>query len=320
MSASDLYSWRGHSLEARLRRLETGSQRIQGGKFKFTNGVYRRIPAEALDANQNINITSSALLKKGGVSISGNTSGFAYASDGTSITWYWDGTHSSKVIVIHRADGSRFTVPTAGSGLTVSGLSLSTTYYFLPYWDVDNLCNIGWVQGTVGSPQIAFVAADITDLVTSQANMVAQTLQTREALSGGYMSAATTAGAPGGGGAGGGGAGGHCVMAGTMIEPLGGDYSIKVLGNDEWVYLRSENGQELFCTASHPLYHAERGKIAADTLTKGDIVITNGGEQELEVVDWTRRKCSLWQVMMPAGHLYWANGFLSHNKVSGNVA
>src|SRR4051812_8570051 len=120
-----LYDWKSGKLiwGPRLQRLETGAQRLQNNVIRQSAGQYRRIPADVLDDNQAISLTSSNVRKRGGVSVAGNTSGFAYVSTDTSITWYWDGTNGSKVIVIHRADGSNFTVPTTGSGLTVSGLT-----------------------------------------------------------------------------------------------------------------------------------------------------------------------------------------------------
>lgn len=311
-------------ISTRIKRLEAGSQRLQANDIRFTrliplaSGAYTRMPTDMI-RNNGLDLTSSAVIKKGSTPQSGNISGFAYTSTDSSITWYWDGTNGSHVIVISRSDGTRFTVPISGSPMTISGLSASTTYYFLPYWNVHNTCNIGWVTGTVGSPQIAFVVGDTTDPVNTQQYLMNQNAQGLEALTGGFMSAATAAGGgSGGGGGGGGGGAGHCVMAGTSIEPLGcTDYTVNVRGNSEWVYLKGEDGNQLWCTKDHPLYHAQRGKIEAADLTEGDIVITDKGEQELVLVSWSIRKCSLWEVSMPKGHLFWANGFLSHNvKIS----
>lgn len=304
-------------LQGRLRRLETGAQRLQGNTLRFSKGVYSRIPARILRANsptQSLNLAHSGILKRGGVSVSGNTSGFAYVSDETSITWYWDGTHSSHPIVIHRADGSNFTVPTSGSGLTVSGLASNTPYYFLPYWIVNNSCNISWVMGTTGSPPIAFAAGDTTDPILTQQYIIQQTLQGNEPLTSGFMSASTTSGGAGGGAGGGGGQPGNCVMSGTEIVTLGDEpYSLDVEGENRWVHLRLADKRDLFCTYDHPLYHTVKGRVTADSLTVGDIVITDVGEQELVTAEWTYRKCSKWKVCMKKGHLFYANGFLSHN-------
>lgn len=303
---------------SRVQRLETGAQRIQRGLIRPTAGSYLRMPVDLLHTNKNqtqvLDVSKVFVRKVGGVSVAGKTGTFAYLSDSSSITWYWDGTNGSTVPVINRADGTRFTVPTAGSGLQVTGLSANTTYYFLPFWNVNNLCNIGWVQGTVGAPQIAFVVADTTDPANNPFYLMQQTLQQNEPLTSGYMTAATTVSGSGGGGAGGGGGGEHgCVMSGTDIETVGDlGYSLEVLPETQWIHLRTKD-YELYCTYDHPLYHAAEGKIRADELKKGDLVITAKGEQELLLVEPHQRKCSKYRVHMQEGHLFWANGYCSHN-------
>ena len=297
----------------RIQRLEKGSQRSQRGGLKPTAGNFTRLPINLLKGNsqgyQNIPLSQGGIRKIGGVSPSVNTAGFAYTSTTSSITWYWDGTNGSKVPVITRADGSRFTVPTAGSGLTISGLANSTDYYFLPFWNTNNTCNIGWVPGTIGSPQIAFVLADTTDITNGPVYVMMQSYQGNEPLTAGYMKATT-----GGGGGSGGGGGAHCVMAGTDIVPLGDlSYVIEVHSETEWVHLRIEDGRELYCTFDHPLYHAFKGKVMADSLTEGDIVITDVGLQAIVTAEYHRRVCSKHKVRMAKGHLFWANGFLSNN-------
>ena len=309
----------------RIQRLEKGSQRIQRAQLRPTSGTYTRLPISVLHTGANggqvIDISKVFVRKIGGTSVSANTTGFAYTATTTSITWYWDGTNGSLVPVINRADGTRFTVPTAGSPLTITGLTANTTYYFLPFWNINNLCNIGWVQGTVGTPQIALVVADTTNAVTSSEYLIEQTFQGNEPLTNGYMTAATTASGSGGGGAGGGGKpGSGCVMSGTDIQTLGDlPFEIEVLPETEWVHLRIEDGRELYCTLDHPLYHAVSGKIRAEHLSEGERVITDLGEQRIVKVNRHRRVCSKHKVVMTKGHLYWANGFLSHNaKVNFN--
>ena len=302
-----------------LQRLQTGAQRTQRGLLRPTNGVYARIPRDGLftqgNLNQQIDLSSTVLRKIGGTSVAANTAGFAYTSTTTTITWFWDGTNGSAVIVITRADGSKFRVPIAGSNLTITGLIANTTYYFLPFWNISNQCNIGWVQGTTGNPQIAFVVGDTTDANLTPQYLLQQTMQGVEPLSNGFMTAATTAGGGGGGGAGGGGTPGNgCVMSGTQIEPLGeGGYTVEVLSETQWVYIKTVGGNELNCTFDHPLYDANRGKVRADTVTRGDTMIMDDGEQEVEHSQFFSRKCSKHKVHMPHGHLFWANGFLSHN-------
>ena len=304
----------------RVQRLEKGSQRMQRGQFRPTSGTYARLPSSLLtsigDPVQVISISNPGVRLQGGASVTGNTQGFAYTATATSITWYWDGTNNSRVPVIQRGDGTRFTVPTSGSGLTVSGLIASTTYYFLPFWNVNSQCNIGWVEGTQGSPQIAFLASDTTDPVNGPFYLMEQTAQSNEPLSTAYMTAVTPAsGSTSGTGAGGGGSGIHgCVMAGTDIQAVGDlPYSIEVHSENEWIHLRIADGRDLYCTYNHPLYHTLRGRTPADALCEGDYVITDKGEQELVTVEFKRRVCSKHKVIMSKGHLFWANGLLSHN-------
>ena len=304
----------------RIQRLEKGAQRYQRGGLRPTSGNFTRLPVGVLETQTNgkqiIATNQSTLRKIGGTMPTGNTAGFAYTATDTSITWYWDGTNGSLVPVINRADGSRFTIPTSGSPLTVSGLVASTTYYFLPFWNVNSLCNIGWVPGTVGSPQVAFVVADTTDPVNNPVYLMEQTLQGNEPLTAGYMTAATAAGGGSGGGGAGGGGGSHsgCVMSGTEVVPLGNlEYSLEVLQETEWVHLKIEDGRELHCTYDHPLYHARSGKLRADELSEGELVITDVGEQKIIVANFSRRVCSKYRVIMEKGHLFFANGFLSHN-------
>ena len=301
----------------RIRRLEKGSQRTQRGQLRPVQGNFTRLPSDALHTASNgfqtIDFSKTPVRKIGGASIHGNTAGFAFTSTANSITWYWDGSNGSRVPVITRADGSRFTVPTGGSGLTVTGLTNGTTYYFLPFWNINNLCNIGWVPGTVGTPQIAFVVADTTDPVNNPVYLMEQTQQGNEPLSSTYMTATTGIG--GGGGAGGGGGGGSgCVMSGTEVIALGDSTpSLEVLPETHWVHLRTADLRDLYCTFDHPLYHAQRGRTRADELVVGDLIITDTGEQKLVTAEYKKRVCSKYRVHIPNGHLYWANGYLSHN-------
>lgn len=298
-----------------LQRLETGSQRTQRGQIRPTNGSYARIPIKGLftqnNGDQSINLASATVRKIGGVAPTANTSGFAFVGGTNDIAWYWDGTNGSTVIILRRADGTKFRIPIAGSGLDVTGLLATTDYYFLPFWNPSNTCNIGWVPGTVGTPQIAFTLADTTNITNSPAALIAQTGQGSEPLTAGYMKATT--GSSGGGGGGGG--GGFCVMSGTQIVPLGdSSYHVEVHSETEWVHVRTEGGNELNCTVNHPLFQSHSGQVRADMVKVGDVLIMEDGEQRVINVQRFQRKCSKYKVEMEHGHLFWANGFLSHNQ------
>jgi hypothetical protein len=294
-------------LDYRLRRLEMGAPRLRAGQQQPTTGQYSRIPRDILLKGETLATTHTGVQKKGGVIVSANKTGFAYTSTAASITWYWDGTHGSNVLVLHRADKSQIVVPTTGSGLQVTGLANLTTYYFLPFWSPNNLCNVGWVQGTVGTPQIAFVVGDTTS-VNNGFYLLQQTLQDREPLTGGFMTAQTGSSGSGGGG------GGFCVMSGTDIVPCGGgDYTIQVHGEREWVRVQVKDGRHLFCTNNHPLYREDVGRVPADSLEPGMPLMMDDGIREISHVHWLSKSCSKWSIHMPDGHLFYANGFISHN-------
>jgi len=103
-------------------------------------------------------------------------------------------------------------------------------------------------------------------------------------------------------------------MSGTEILPVGDlDYSLEVLPEFNWVSMTLEDGRSLNCTADHPIYHALAGKVRADHLAVGDLLITDVGEMPIKSICRIQRKCSKYKVAMLKGHLFWANGILSHN-------
>jgi hypothetical protein len=81
--------------------------------------------------------------------------GFQAVATSTSVTFYYDGTNGSSIVVVYRADGTATQIP-AGKTV-VTGLSPSTTYYFYPYYD-ERSRSLLWVAGTVGNVAIAFTA------------------------------------------------------------------------------------------------------------------------------------------------------------------
>lgn len=298
------------SLETRLRRLEVGSQRLRAGVIQPTSGQYARMPISVLDNQQRIDPTGSTFRKLGSVPPSGNVSGFAFTSTANSISWYWDGTNGSTVIVLRRADGSTQVIPTTGSGLTITGLANATTYYFLPYWPPNNGSNVGWVQGTVGTPQIAFVVADTTSVNNGNFYLLEQVLQDREQLTSGFMTATT--GTSGGGGGGGG--GGGCVLQGSLITTLGGlSCETEELQEDNWIRVEADDRSALLCTYDHPLFHVYRGKTRADQICVDDPLIMANGIRYVRSLDRIKKPCVKLRIRMKDGHLYFANGFLSSN-------
>jgi hypothetical protein len=312
-----MYDFKTDITNFRLQRLE-GAVPYLIGDGSFAANRYATLSSLSTDAVTNglIDLSnSSGLITVGAIPPSVSESGFAATFTDTTVTWYWDGTNSSTVLVIRRTDGTRQTIP--GGSITITGLTASTWYGFLPFWSPANGCNIGWVQGTAGTPQIAFpggTGASFVNAATKSAQsdaLAQQLLQGREQLSAGIMTIKTAAG--GGSGSGGAtGGGSACIMRGTHVATLQDlPYSSKLYPQNEWWQLVTRRGKSLYCTPNHSLYHPERGRVRADSLT--DWVVTDFGEEKIEVSEPHIRCCVKEQVLMPEGHLYYANGFLSHN-------
>lgn len=302
---------------SRLARLEDAVPYLIGDG-EYARNRFSQFSSVSTDAVSNglIDLSNpSGLITVGAIPPSVSEPGFAATYTDTSVTWFWDGTNSSTVLVIRRTDGTRQTIP--GGSITITGLTASTWYGFLPFWAPANMCNIGWVQGSAGTPQIAFpggTGASFVNAATkiAQADALAQQLlQGREQLSAGFMTIKTAAG--GGSGSGGAtGGGSTCIMRGTHVETLQDlPYASKFYPQNEWWHLVTKRGKSLYCTPNHSLYHPERGKVRADSLN--DWVMTDFGEEKIEVSEPHIRCCVKEQVLMPEGHLYHANGFLSHN-------
>lgn len=297
-------------ISTRLRRLERGEQYLRAGSLVTPSGAFAGVPVSLLDGNR-IDLTSTDLSTKGSIPPFGVVGTFGYSATATSITIYWDGTNSSVKLRIIRADGSVVQIPT--NSLTVSGLTAATSYGFLPFWSVFNNCGIGFVKGDSGTPQFGFTLAARTVVASVQ-----QAYQGREPLTPGFITFSTPASGTttGTGGSGGTGSGaGTCIMLGTDIETMGGgEYHTQHHPQNEWIHLAADGyPRSLNCTPNHPLYHAEKGKIQARKFSVGDWIITEQGERKVTQVKPFVRVCTKVEVKMPSGHLFFANGFMSHN-------
>lgn len=306
----------------RLQRLEAAVPYLIGDG-SFAGNRYATLSSVSTDAVSGglIDLSNpSGIITVGAIPPSVSEAGFALTWTDTTATIYYDGTNSSNVIVIRRTDQSRFTVPP--NSRTVTGLTASTWYGVLPYWAPGNKCNVSWVQGTAGTPQICFPGGTGASFVNAQTmtqrsdSLAQQIFQGREQLSDGFITFKTAAG---------GGSGGgppdpdpdtdRCVLRGTNIETLQGlPYSRKLHPQNSWWHLVTKRGKSLYCTPNHALYHPEKGKVRADSLR--DWVMTDFGEEKIVTSEPHIRCCVKEEIVMPQGHLYYANGFLSHNTKS----
>jgi hypothetical protein len=319
-----LYSFSTDTMLSRIARLEDSVPLlINGGTFAANRYATQTSVPLAAVSNGLIDLTGTGIQTIGSIPPSVNTSGFAATATTTSITWYWDGTNASSVIVLKRADKTQRVIP--ANSITVNSLSANTWYGFLPYWTEANTCGVGWIPGDSGVPLIAFAGgtgASFVPTATSAAltnAAIAQLFQGREQLSSGFMTFKTPAAGTSGGAASGGGdpGSGACVMVGTDIETLGDlEYASKMFKQSEWRRLLVSSGKSINCTPDHPLYEPERGRQKAECFKRGDWIITELGEQKIVDAGSFRRVCTKVKVEMPVGHLFWANGFLSHNSKS----
>lgn len=303
--AVDIYSFSGsldpERLRTRLRRIESSVPFIRGGSKVYGDSNYGLLRSDLLDSNNRLVLSNGSVGKLGSVPPIGVSGSFSWVSTDSGGTLYWDGTNTSQRLVIKRADNSLFTVPSGNK--TITGLSANTTYTLYPFWPTNGSCAIGFVIGNAGDPKICFTAPS-ADAGASQ------NLQDREALgvltvttgvSGSGIPTAPTSPIT-------------CVMVGTDIEPLG-DAGVRYehLAQTEWVQIVVNCGWQLTATPNHIIYSDRKGQTQMRALEIGEYVITKIGVQSVVAKHEFERSCMKEAVHMERGHLFWANGILSHN-------
>jgi len=312
------------NLSSRLARVESVVPYFTGGGNIVPTKFSTLDASGVVDGKLNLAVSSSLSLH-GMLSPNVIDGQFSVAKpNDNSAVIYWDGTNSSRVILIRRADsqglglnGTSTTVPP--NNITITGLTHDLTYQILPYWSPANTCGIGFAPGTVGTPQIAFLSTD-SDTIFSQGKAI-QSLIGREPL--GNVSWTM----PASGGSGGAGPPitppprnpGTCVMLGTNIKTLGGhNYDTQNYLQEDWVRIESEPGgvftRGLNCTPNHWLFDSEQGRVQANFFVgKNRWIITEWGEEKITNTTRFIKDCTKQEVKMREGHLYFANGYMSHN-------
>jgi len=312
------------NLSARLARLERNAPyQLRGGGLAATR--FSMIDSTGvIDGKLNLAV-SAGIDFKGILSPNVVDGQFTVAcpSD-SSATIFWDGTNLSRIIMIRRPDsqgiglgGTSTTIP--GNSITITGLTPVVKYQTLPYWVPFNSCGVGFAPGTVGTPQIAFASTD-SDSVFAQGKSL-QSLAGREPLgniswtqptAGGTSGPATPTTPPPR-------QPGTCVMIGSHLKPMGNEPIDTVLHPwTDWVRIETEPGgiftNGLNCTPNHPLYDSERGKVDADFfIGKHRWIITDHGEELVTNTTRFIKTCTKVEARMKRGHLFFANGFMSHN-------
>lgn len=105
-----------------------------------------------------------------------------------------------------------------------------------------------------------------------------------------------------------------CVMLGTEIVPIGeGEWWKEEFVQNEWASVRTNSGRELVGVPTHRIYTGRAGLTEMRDVRKGDKIVTVLGEETVTDIRLFVRPGVKVCVHMSAGHLYWANGVLSHN-------
>lgn len=191
-------------LATRLRRMERGEPFFRGGALVSTNASYGRpLLSSQVSSSRSVDPTTSGFGKKGSIPPVSNDS-FSIALTTTTATISWN-------MAKRRADG---TAQALTGSVTVTGLTLSTKYYVIPYYQTNGTLNaIGFVPGVIGSPAICWDATTYPNGPPSAAYALSN-LANREPLSNGSFnfttpgsgtSSGTAGGDPGPTGSGGGG-------------------------------------------------------------------------------------------------------------------
>ena len=149
---------------------------------------------------------TTAQIPSRGNRMSSITTPIQWVATTTTISFYWDGTNGSQFLRIGRDDGTIVGPNNNGSPIIVTGLSLSTTYYFYPYWDeIQQKVLFATVPHvSVGTPPIAFLAPNF---LAAQQQILRNRIQLAILLAQTGVATPGTGTTSGTGGSGGGGAG-----------------------------------------------------------------------------------------------------------------
>jgi intein/homing endonuclease len=101
-------------------------------------------------------------------------------------------------------------------------------------------------------------------------------------------------------------------LEGTPVVPLFGEPRIKPSEQEQWVEIKLADGRTLTATPKHPVY-SDAGKTPLQLISCGEEIITDKGMVVVVEKRTIQNKATKLAVYLPTGHLYWANGILSHN-------
>ena len=103
-----------------------------------------------------------------------------------------------------------------------------------------------------------------------------------------------------------------CVLEGTEIVPLTHSMRVTSEENQSWIEIELADGRRLTATPDHPIY-TDRGKTPLRLVELGEGIVTDAGIVAVTCIAPLQRPGRKLVVRMERGHLFWANGILSHN-------
>ena len=130
--------------------------------------------------------------------------------------------------------------------------------------------------------------------------------------------AAAPAVSPSGGETSGNPGGVFCVLAGTAITPLTGNYITEQLAAEEWVEVETTNGRRLIAVPGHIVY-TESAARPMSAVRIGERLVTDAGLSPVIKRQVLHQAGYKWSVMVSEGNLFWGStdgdglGILSHN-------
>lgn len=195
----NITAWRvgSNDLTSRVRRLEGAYPKDTHASPVFSKAKFTLPSSTAVLPTGQIN-PLSAVSAKGNLSPLVLAGVLGFSADASSITVWWDGTNSSQVISIKRADGTSFTIPKGSQ--TITGLSASTQYGFSTFWNVNNTGGLSFGPGDTGSPQVGISPTALQSVINKA--IQAQQSFDAEPIYSGLVYWSTTAGGGGASGAG----------------------------------------------------------------------------------------------------------------------
>lgn len=243
------------------------------------------------------------------------TTSITFTTTTTSVSFFWDGSNGSQPFQMFRDDGTVVGPFITGSGVTIAGLTPSTTYFVYFYWD-ESVSQIKFSiipDVGVGTPAAAFTTLNFQ---AAQIQILRGHVPLAPSLSStGFATPGAGTGSGSGGGGGGAGGGQFCPLSGAPV---------KLYGEPEW-WTKSEKRQEHFIevtteTGRKGIFSPThmgflRSGLAPLCAWKvGEWALTEDGEElvtSLEHRYIPDGKVDRYEA--ERGHIYSAWGFLCHN-------